>query len=98
MSLSSRWNKSLLELSSVLSSVAPHVTKLGFPETRLGIIPGAGGTQRAPRVIGLARAKELIFTGRTIDAVEAKEIGVWRVFFLPFAPGFWNNRGPLTAC
>eukprot|EP00798_Chlamydomonas_sp_ICE-L_P002280 gene2280-8548_t len=47
-----------------------------FPETRLGIIPGAGGTQRLPRLIGPARAKELIFTGRRIEAFEALQIGL----------------------
>src|SRR5205085_4457797 len=50
--------------------------KLGQPEINLGIVPGWGGTQRLARVCGLGVAKELIFTGRTIDAEEALRIGL----------------------
>ena len=50
--------------------------KLGQPEILLGVIPGAGGTQRLPRLIGIARAKELIFSGRHVDAAEAVSIGL----------------------
>ena len=46
--------------------------KLGQPEVLLGLIPGAGGTQRLPRLIGLSRAKELLFSGRMVDMAEAK--------------------------
>jgi len=50
--------------------------KLGQPEVNLGIIPGWGGTQRLARVCGLGVAKELIFTGRVVDAEEALRIGL----------------------
>ena len=51
------------------------VSKIGLPETSLGIIPGAGGTQRITRLLGLSKAKDLIFTARTLDAAEAHEYG-----------------------
>lgn len=56
--------------------VASDTAKLGLPEVRLGIIPGAGGTQRLPRVIGVAAAKELILTGARIDAQRALALGL----------------------
>lgn len=56
--------------------IAAEDATLGLPEVTLGIIPGAGGTQRLPRLIGASRAKELIFTGRFVRASEAGEIGL----------------------
>ncbi len=56
--------------------LASENASLGLTETKLAIIPGAGGTQRLPRLIGRAKAKELIFTGRRVNAQEALEIGL----------------------
>jgi enoyl-CoA hydratase/carnithine racemase len=50
--------------------------ELGLPEVRLGIIPGAGGTQRLARLVGLATAKSLVLTGRRIDAARAAAVGL----------------------
>jgi enoyl-CoA hydratase/carnithine racemase len=56
--------------------VADERAKLGLPEVRLGVMPGSGGTQLLPRVVGLAKAKELILTGEIIDGAEAARIGL----------------------
>jgi enoyl-CoA hydratase/carnithine racemase len=56
--------------------VAAEGTRIGFPEATLGIIPGAGGTQRLPRLVGPAVAKALIFTGRRLEADEALRVGL----------------------
>ena len=56
--------------------IAADTAKFGQPELGLGIIPGAGATQRLPRVVGLGRAKHLILTGEIIDAAAALEIGL----------------------
>jgi len=56
--------------------LAVRSAKLGFPEIKLGLIPGYGGTQRLPRLVGEARATEMILTGRTVDAAEAERIGL----------------------
>lgn len=69
--------------------VASGNAKLGLPETTLGLIPGFGGTQRLPRLVGLGRAKELLSTGKIVSAEEALTMGlvnhvVERENLLPF--------------
>ena len=56
--------------------IASSTAIMGLTETSLAIIPGGGGTQRLPRIVGIARAKELIFTARRLDAKTALEIGL----------------------
>ncbi len=56
--------------------IADEKALLGLPEVTLGIIPGYGGTQRLPRLVGLGKAKELIFSGESINAEEAYRIGL----------------------
>jgi len=56
--------------------IAADNAKFAFPETGLGIIPGGGGTQRLPRLIGATKAKELMFLGDIIDAATAEKIGL----------------------
>ena len=56
--------------------MASEKAKFAQPETGLGIVPGFSGTQRLPRIIGVGKAKELIYTGRVIDAAEACRIGL----------------------
>jgi len=60
--------------------VASKTAKIGLPEVTLGIYPAAGGTHRLPRVIGLGRAKELVFTGRIVEASEAAQWGLFERF------------------
>ena len=55
---------------------AARTARLGLPEVKLGVVPGFGGTQRLPRRVGVAKAKELIFTGEMIDAEEALRVGL----------------------
>ncbi len=84
--------------------IASENAKLGLPEVSLGIFPGYGGTQRLPRLVGLGKAKELIFTGDLIDASEALRIGlVEKVVPLPELLPICKNlaakiasRGPLA--
>jgi len=57
--------------------VGSRSARVGLPETTLGIYPAAGGTWRLPRLIGLGRAKELVFTGRLVDAEEAYALGIF---------------------
>ena len=56
--------------------VATAGAKMGLPEIKLGLIPGYGGTQRLPRLVGEARAAEMVMTGRTVEAEEALQIGL----------------------
>jgi enoyl-CoA hydratase len=56
--------------------VAAENAKFGQPEIKLGLVPGAGGTQRLPRAVGKAKAMDLILTGRMMDAVEAERAGL----------------------
>ena len=66
-----------LELALACTArIATRNAKMGLPEIKLGLIPGYGGTQRLPRVVGEARALEMIMTGRTVDAEEALRIGL----------------------
>ena len=65
--------------------VAADTATFGQPEVRIGVIPGAGGTQRLTRAIGKAKAMELILTGRTIDAREAERLGIVTAVVAPDA-------------
>lgn len=66
-----------LELAMACDLIyASEKAKLGLPEATLAVIPGFGGTQRLARLVGKARAKEIIFTAERLDAAKAKEIGL----------------------
>ncbi|PLW31183.1 hypothetical protein PCANC_11139 [Puccinia coronata f. sp. avenae] len=65
-----------LALACDLRVAGPGATKLGLTETKLGIIPGAGGTQRAARLLGISRTKDLVFGAKILDARQALEIGL----------------------
>jgi enoyl-CoA hydratase/carnithine racemase len=84
--------------------VAAEDAKLGVPEINLGAFPAAGGTQMLPRLIGLARAKEMLFSGKPISGEEAYRIGLVnrvvpkeKVFneSLDTWPGSWQLRPPM---
>jgi 3-hydroxypropionyl-coenzyme A dehydratase len=64
--------------------IASDTARLGQPEVTIGIPPGWGGTQRLMRIVGIAKAKELVYTGRMVKADEAKEIGLVNHVY-PFA-------------
>jgi enoyl-CoA hydratase/carnithine racemase len=65
-----------LTLACDLRIADPRVEAIGLPETRIGIFPGGGGTQRLPRVVGEAKALEIILRGLTFTGAEAHEIGL----------------------
>lgn len=65
-----------LTLACDLRIASPNVEAMGLPETRIGIFPGGGGTQRLPRVVGEAKALEIILRGLTFTGVEAHAIGL----------------------
>jgi enoyl-CoA hydratase len=65
-----------LSLACDLRIIADTVTAMGLPETRIGIFPGGGGTQRLPRIIGEAKALEMILRGLTVAAPRAHEMGI----------------------
>jgi enoyl-CoA hydratase len=65
--------------------IASDKAKFGQPEVKLGLIPGHAGTQRLTRLVGMGKAKELIFTGEIIDAAEAMSIGLVNKVFPPDA-------------
>jgi enoyl-CoA hydratase len=71
--------------------------KLGQPEINLGIVPGWGGTQRLARICGLGVAKELVFSGRTIDAEEALRIGLVNAVADPVLDRALETAGELAA-
>ncbi len=64
-----------LALACTFRMATPNA-KVGLPEIKLGLIPGYGGTQRLPRLVGEGRAMEMIMTGRTVGAEEARDIGL----------------------
>jgi enoyl-CoA hydratase len=64
-----------LALACTLRIALPNA-KFGLPEVKLGLIPGYGGTQRLPRLVGQGRALDMVMTGRTVDAEEALAIGL----------------------
>jgi len=66
--------------------------QLGFPETSLAIVPGAGGTQRLSRLIGVSRAKELIWTGRRLSSMEALEYGIVNKVVIPKDDGHTTEQ------
>ncbi|MBW0501165.1 hypothetical protein O181_040880 [Austropuccinia psidii MF-1] len=65
-----------LALACDLRVGGPHATKIGLTETKLGIIPGAGGTQRTTRLLGLSKTKDLVFGAKILNAKQALELGL----------------------
>ncbi|RXW17848.1 hypothetical protein EST38_g7993 [Candolleomyces aberdarensis] len=77
-----------MSLACDLRVAGHNVTKIGLPETGLGIIPGAGGTQRVTRIIGPSRAKDLIFTARPLTATQALDWGLVNYISDPDTTGY----------
>ena len=71
-----RWAAAWSWPCAPISACWASSAKVGQPEILLGVIPGAGGTQRLPRLIGPSRAKDLVYSGRVADAAEALRIGL----------------------
>jgi enoyl-CoA hydratase len=88
-----------LSLACDIRIASPGVEAIGLPETRVGIFPGGGGTQRLPRVVGEAKALEIILRGLTFDADEALRIGaIHEINFDPVMRAMqmaaeWDQRG-----
>jgi enoyl-CoA hydratase/carnithine racemase len=78
--------------------IATPTVQLGLTEVRLGIMPGAGGTQRLTRLIGVARAKELILLGRRIDAEKALALGVLNQVVEDLEPAIAGIAAELEGC
>ena len=74
--MDSHWAVETNWLWHVIFSIASEKAKFGQPEVNLGIIPGYGGTQRLPRLVGKGMAKKLIYSAEMIDAQEAYRIGL----------------------
>jgi 3-hydroxyacyl-CoA dehydrogenase len=74
--------------------IAHSATRLGLPETRLGLLPGGGGTQRLPRLVGVATALEMIITGEPIEATQALGLGLVDALFddEPLVAGLQHAR------
>ena len=88
-----------LSLACDIRIASPGVEAIGLPETRIGIFPGGGGTQRLPRVVGEAKALEIILRGLTFSSEEALRIGaVHEIAADPVARALemaaeWDQRG-----
>jgi enoyl-CoA hydratase/long-chain 3-hydroxyacyl-CoA dehydrogenase len=68
-------------------AIKDRKTGLGLPEVMLGLLPGAGGTQRLPRLIDVPSALDMALTGRTVPADRAKKLGLVDVLIPPLGPG-----------
>lgn len=94
-----------LALACTFRLATPNA-KMGLPEVKLGLIPGYGGTQRLPRIVGEARALELIMSGRVVDAHEAERIGLVNQVIsgsplecaAAYARSFTSHSLPVIAC